>query len=125
MYQKTPSYVSWTGLKGLWFTTVLLFRLLEEVSYCNICLFLRKIAVCFGSLPVAIGTAAAIPGTVVHRVAPVGADGCVRFGHPSGTLKVGAEVRRDGRHWAVSKVLMSRSARRLMEGWVRVPAETP
>ena len=62
---------------------------------------------------------------LVHRVAPVGADGCVRFGHPSGTLKVGAEVRRDGRHWAVSKVLMSRSARRLMEGWVRVPAETP
>jgi 2-methylaconitate cis-trans-isomerase PrpF len=46
----------------------------------------------------------------------------VRFGHPSGTLKVGAEVQKEGNHWKVRKVLMSRSARRLMEGWVRVPA---
>jgi 2-methylaconitate cis-trans-isomerase PrpF len=74
-----------------------------------------------GTGAVAIAAAAAIPGTVVHRVAPVGADGRVRFGHPSGTLKVGAEVREDGNHWTVSKVVMSRSARRLMEGWVRVP----
>ncbi|MDT4999111.1 MAG: 2-methylaconitate isomerase [Mycobacterium sp.] len=56
-----------------------------------------------------------------HLVAPVGADGRVRFGHPSGTLTVGAEVRQEGNHWKVIKVLMSRSARRLMEGWVRVP----
>jgi 2-methylaconitate isomerase len=75
-----------------------------------------------GTGAVALAAAAAIPGTVVHRVAPVGADGRVRFGHPSGTLKVGAEVREDGNRWTVSKVLMSRSARRLMEGWVRVPA---
>jgi probable AcnD-accessory protein PrpF len=75
-----------------------------------------------GTGAVAIAAAAAIPGTVVHRVAPVGADGRVRFGHPSGTLKVGAEVQKDGNHWKVRKVLMSRSARRLMEGWVRVPA---
>jgi 2-methylaconitate cis-trans-isomerase PrpF len=54
-------------------------------------------------------------------VAPVGADGRVRFGHPSGTLAVGAEVHVEGNHWKVSKVLMSRSARRLMEGWVCVP----
>ncbi len=74
-----------------------------------------------GTGAVAIAAAAAIPGTVVHRVAPVGADGCVRFGHPSGTLRVGAEVARDGNRWAVKKVMMSRSARRLMEGWVRVP----
>jgi probable AcnD-accessory protein PrpF len=74
-----------------------------------------------GTGAVAIAAAAAIPGTVVHRVAPVGADGRVRFGHPSGTLKVGAEVQREGNHWKVRKVLMSRSARRLMEGWVRVP----
>jgi probable AcnD-accessory protein PrpF len=74
-----------------------------------------------GTGAVAIAAAAAIPGTVVHRVAPVGADGRVRFGHPSGALTVGAEVREEGNHWKVSKVLMSRSARRLMEGWVRVP----
>jgi probable AcnD-accessory protein PrpF len=74
-----------------------------------------------GTGAVAIAAAAAIPGTIVYRVAPVGADGRVRFGHPSGTLRVGAEVRKDGNHWKVSKVLMSRSARRLMEGWVRVP----
>jgi probable AcnD-accessory protein PrpF len=74
-----------------------------------------------GTGAVAIAAAAAIPGTIVHRVAPVGADGRVRFGHPSGTLKVGAEVERDGNRWNVTKVMMSRSARRLMEGWVRVP----
>jgi probable AcnD-accessory protein PrpF len=74
-----------------------------------------------GTGAVAIAAAAAIPDTVVHRVAPVGTDGHVRFGHPSGTLKVGAEVSRDGNHWSVRKVMMSRSARRLMEGWVRVP----
>ncbi len=75
-----------------------------------------------GTGAVAIAAAAAIPGTVVHRLAPVGADGRVRFGHPSGTLRVGAEVQKEGNHWKVRKVLLSRTARRLMEGWVRVPA---
>ena len=75
-----------------------------------------------GTGAVALAAAAAIPGTLVHRVAPVGPDGRVRFGHPSGTLRVGAEVARDGNRWTVTKVMMSRSARRLMEGWVRVPA---
>lgn len=74
-----------------------------------------------GTGAVAIAAAAAIPGTIVHRVAPAGPDGRVRFGHPSGTLRVGAEVRQHGVRWQVSKVMMSRSARRLMEGWVRVP----
>ena len=75
-----------------------------------------------GTGAVAIAAAAAIPGTVVSRIAPVGADGRVKFGHPSGVLNVGAEaVEKDGQ-WAVTKVMMSRSARRLMEGWVRVPA---
>ncbi|MCF8532982.1 MAG: 2-methylaconitate cis-trans isomerase PrpF [Reyranella sp.] len=75
-----------------------------------------------GTGAVAIAAAAGIPDTIVSRIAPVGADGRVRFGHPSGTLKVGAEVAREGNHWMVRKVMMSRSARRLMEGWVRVPA---
>lgn len=76
-----------------------------------------------GTGAVAIAAAAAIPGTIVSRVAPVGADGRVRFGHPSGTLNVGAEAREDACQWTVAKVMMSRSARRLMEGWVRVPGE--
>jgi probable AcnD-accessory protein PrpF len=75
-----------------------------------------------GTGAVAIAAAAAIPGTVVSRLAPVGADGRVRFGHPSGVLSVGAEARQEAGQWAVKKVMMSRSARRLMEGWVRVPA---
>ena len=74
-----------------------------------------------GTGAVALAAAAAIPGTLVHRVAPAGPDGRVRFGHPSGTLRVGAEVTRDGDGWSVKRVMMSRSARRLMEGWVRVP----
>lgn len=76
-----------------------------------------------GTGAVAIAAAAAIPGTIVSRVAPAGTDGRVRFGHPSGVLSVGAEAREDAGQWAVKKVMMSRSARRLMEGWVRVPVE--
>lgn len=74
-----------------------------------------------GTGAVAIAAAAAIPGTLVHRVAPVGPDGRVRFGHPSGSLAVGAEAAEFDGEWAVKKVIMSRSARRLMEGFVRVP----
>jgi probable AcnD-accessory protein PrpF len=74
-----------------------------------------------GTGAVAIAAAAAIPGTLVHRLAPVGTDGRVRFGHPSGRLNVGAEAAEQSGTWAVTKVLMSRSARRLMEGFVRVP----
>ena len=75
-----------------------------------------------GTGAVAIAAAAAIPGTIVSRLAPAGADGRIRFGHPSGTLAVGAEAREEADQWKVAKVIMSRSARRLMEGWVRVPA---
>jgi 2-methylaconitate isomerase len=74
-----------------------------------------------GTGAVAIAAAAAIPGTLVHRIAPVGLDGRVRFGHPSGTLTVGAEAAETDGQWVVRKVIMSRSARRLMEGFVRVP----
>jgi 2-methylaconitate cis-trans-isomerase PrpF len=74
-----------------------------------------------GTAAVAIATAAAIPGTLVNLAAGGGERNAVRFGHPSGTLKVGAEAtRRDGA-WVVEKVVMSRSARVLMEGWVRIP----
>jgi probable AcnD-accessory protein PrpF len=75
-----------------------------------------------GTGAVAVAAAAAIPGTIVSRIAPASADGRVRFGHPSGVLSVGAEAREEAGQWAVKKVMMSRSARRLMEGWVRVPA---
>ncbi|MFC4528116.1 2-methylaconitate cis-trans isomerase PrpF [Dyella halodurans] len=76
-----------------------------------------------GTAAVAIGTAAAIPGTLVNLAAGGGERQAVRFGHPSGTLRVGAQaVLADGT-WSVTKAVMSRSARVLMEGWVRVPAE--
>ena len=76
-----------------------------------------------GTGAVAIAAAAAIPGTLVHRLAPAGPDGRVRFGHPSGSLVVGAEAAEVDGQWAVKKVIMSRSARRLMEGWVLVPED--
>ena len=76
-----------------------------------------------GTAAVAIGTAAAIPGTLVNLVAGGGERNAVRFGHPSGTLRVGAEAARVDGTWTVTKAAMSRSARVLMEGWVRVPAE--
>jgi 2-methylaconitate isomerase len=74
-----------------------------------------------GTAAVAIATAAAIPGTLVNLAAGGGERQAVRFGHPSGTLRVGAEAVQANGEWAVKKAVMSRSARVLMEGWVRVP----
>jgi probable AcnD-accessory protein PrpF len=76
-----------------------------------------------GTAAVAIGTAAAIPGTLVNLAAGGGARTAVRFGHPSGTLRVGAEAREQDGQWSAAKAIMSRSARVLMEGWVRVPGD--
>lgn len=73
-----------------------------------------------GTGAVALATAAAIPGTVVSQVLGKARNG-LRFGHPSGTLAVGAEAREQNGTWLVTKAMMSRSARRLMEGWVYVP----
>lgn len=74
-----------------------------------------------GTAAVAIGVAASIPGTLVNEAAGGGARQSVRFGHPSGTLRVGAEASQNNGEWKVTKAIMSRSARRLMEGWVTVP----
>ncbi|WP_297891867.1 2-methylaconitate cis-trans isomerase PrpF [Shewanella sp.] len=76
-----------------------------------------------GTAAVAIGTAAAIPGTLVNLAAGGGQKSAVRFGHPSGTLRVGAEASLVDGEWTVVKAIMSRSARVLMEGLVRVPSE--
>ncbi len=76
-----------------------------------------------GTAAVAIGTAAAIPGTLVNLAAGGGDRNSVTFGHPSGTLKVGAEASQTDGEWTVDKVVMSRSARVLMEGWVRIPGD--
>ncbi|CAD6364232.1 2-methylaconitate cis-trans isomerase PrpF [Shewanella putrefaciens] len=75
-----------------------------------------------GTAAVAIGTAAAIPGTLVNLAAGGGEKEAVRFGHPSGTLRVGAQAIQENSEWTVVKAIMSRSARVLMEGFVRVPA---
>ncbi|MCG5501202.1 2-methylaconitate cis-trans isomerase PrpF [Ectothiorhodospira lacustris] len=77
-----------------------------------------------GTAAVAIGTAAAIPGTLVNLAAGGGERTAVRFGHPSGTLRVGAQARCENGEWTVTKAIMSRSARVLMEGWVRIPADS-
>ncbi|WP_027966338.1 2-methylaconitate cis-trans isomerase PrpF [Halomonas halocynthiae] len=77
-----------------------------------------------GTAAVAIGTAAAIPGTLVNLAAGGGERDSVVFGHPSGTLRVGAKATLDNGQWSVTKAVMSRSARVLMEGWVRVPGDT-
>jgi len=76
-----------------------------------------------GTAAVAIGTAAAIPGTVVNLAAGGGKRNSVRFGHPSGTLMVGAEATQVDGEWSVTKAIMSRSARVLMEGAVRIPGD--
>ncbi|MGX5699434.1 2-methylaconitate cis-trans isomerase PrpF [Acinetobacter kookii] len=77
-----------------------------------------------GTAAVAIGTAAAIPGTLVNLAAGGGVREAVRFGHPSGTLRVGAQAVQENGQWVVKKAVMSRSARVLMEGWVRIPGDS-
>jgi probable AcnD-accessory protein PrpF len=77
-----------------------------------------------GTAAVAIGTAAAIPGTLVNLAAGGGERDAVKFGHPSGTLKVGAAASNNSGEWKVEKVTMSRSARVLMEGSVRIPSDS-
>ncbi|MGI2027971.1 2-methylaconitate cis-trans isomerase PrpF [Endozoicomonas acroporae] len=101
----------------------------KEVSEDEIDLLVRALSMgklhhaMMGTAAVAIGTAAAIPGTLVNLAAGGGARNPVRFGHPSGTLKVGAEAVLNNGQWSVTKAIMSRSARVLMEGWVCLPVE--
>ena len=77
-----------------------------------------------GTAAVAIATAGAIPGTLVNLAAGGGVRNTLCFGHPSGTLVVGATTQNDNGNWQVNKVSMSRSARVIMEGWVRIPASS-
>jgi 2-methylaconitate isomerase len=76
-----------------------------------------------GTAAVAVATAAAIPGTLVNLAAGGSQRHAARFGHPSGTLRVGAEAHQVNGEWSVTKAIMSRSARVLMEGWVRIPGD--
>jgi probable AcnD-accessory protein PrpF len=76
-----------------------------------------------GTASVAIATAAAVPGTLANAAAGGGTPGVVRFGHPSGTLRVGADVKHVDGQWIATRAVMSRSARVLMEGAVRVPQD--
>ena len=78
-----------------------------------------------GTASVAIAVAACVPGTLVNAAAGGEARTEVRFGHPSGTLRVGAEAMQRNGEWTVKKAIMSRSARVLMEGFVRVPVIGP
>lgn len=77
-----------------------------------------------GTAAVAIATASAIPGTLVNLAAGGGDRTHVTFGHPSGTLRVGAEAKEVNGQWTATKAIMSRSARIIMEGWVRVPGDS-
>lgn len=76
-----------------------------------------------GTAAVAIASAACVPGTVLNRASGGGEREFVTFGHPSGTLRVGASAVKNNEGWVVEKAIMSRSARILMEGYVRVPSD--
>ncbi|HGF5098776.1 TPA: 2-methylaconitate cis-trans isomerase PrpF [Vibrio parahaemolyticus] len=76
-----------------------------------------------GTAAVAIASAACVPGTLVNLAAGGGEKESVTFGHPSGALKVGAKAKQTEQGWVVQKAIMSRSARILMEGFVRVPSD--
>ena len=101
----------------------------KKVSASDIDLLVRALSMgklhhaMMGTAAVAIGTAAAIPGTLVNLAAGGGEREAVRFGHPSGTLRVGAQASQVHGEWSVQKAIMSCSARVLMEGWVRIPGD--
>lgn len=101
----------------------------KEVKASDIDLVVRALSMgklhhaMMGTAAVAIGTAAAIPGTLVNLAAGGGAREAVRFGHPSGTLRVGAQASQENGQWVVKKAMMSRSARIIMDGWVYVPGD--
>ncbi len=101
----------------------------KEVKATDVDLLVRALSMgklhhaMMGTAAVAIGTAAAVSGTLVNLAAGGGERTAVRFGHPSGTLRVGAEATQTNGEWTVTKAIMSRSARVLMEGYVRIPAD--
>ncbi len=102
----------------------------KQIKYTDIDLNVRALSMgklhhaMMGTAAVAIGTAAAIPGTLVNLAAGGGERNSVTFGHPSGTLKVGAKASCQHGNWVVEKAVMSRSSRILMEGWVRIPGDS-
>ncbi|WED25181.1 2-methylaconitate cis-trans isomerase PrpF [Vibrio sp. DW001] len=102
----------------------------KEVSSSEIDVLVRALSMgklhhaMMGTAAVAIAAAACVPNTLVNIAAGGGEKNAVTFGHPSGTLKVGAKARKTEYGWVVEKAVMSRSARVLMEGWVRVPVDT-
>ncbi|BFM07957.1 2-methylaconitate cis-trans isomerase PrpF [Halioxenophilus aromaticivorans] len=96
----------------------------DDIDLCVRALSMGKLHhAMMGTAAVAIGTAAAIPGTLVNLAAGGGQRNSVRFGHPSGTLKVGAEAKQVDGEWTATKAIMSRSARRLMEGVIYIPGD--
>ena len=101
----------------------------KEIAASDVDLLVRALSMgklhhaMMGTAAVAIGTAAAITGTLVNLAAGGGERSAVRFGHPSGTLRVGAQASQVDGEWTVTKAIMSRSARVLMEGSVRVPGD--
>ncbi len=97
----------------------------DDIDLCVRALSMGKLHhAMMGTAAVAIATAGAIPGTLVNMAAGGGERSHVRFGHPSGTLNVGAEANQQGGQWVAKKAVMSRSARVLMEGWARVPGDS-
>jgi len=97
----------------------------EDIDLCVRALSMGKLHhAMMGTASVAIATAAAIPGTLVNLAAGGGERSSVTFGHASGTLKVGAEAKLVDGEWQATKAVMSRSARRIMQGEVLVPADT-
>jgi len=77
-----------------------------------------------GTGAICAAVAAAIPGTVVNEVACVapGREHSITFGHTSGTIRIGVTLAERDAIWHAEKARVSRSARRIMQGEVCIPA---
>ncbi len=102
----------------------------KKITTANIDLNVRALSMgqlhhaMMGTASVAIGCAACIEGTLVNFASGGGEKNSVTFGHPSGTLKVGAMINKTNNKITIEKASMSRSARIIMKGCVHVPADT-
>ena len=95
----------------------------QEVDFLARMIILRKMHQTFaGSVSCATGMAAVVPGTVVNEMAkPAPGRQTILIGHPAGIIDVEAECAITPDGVVAKRVTYSRTARRIMEGYVYVP----
>ncbi len=99
----------------------------EEVDFTSRLLFMLKAHKAYPVTgAVATGAAAQTPGTIVFELARPESHQReeIRIGHPAGVLEIEVAVQRGGEEIRLTRAAISRTARRIMEGYILVPWST-